>query len=239
MKKSLKWLTVLIVITCIVIPIIDYSGIKDFALTATTMLSGLCGLATLFVAILLYDRYGMESKAKETTLKSIEETIAELQKVDFTLCYYADSKDGSTPENYIIPLSFQSKKERVTEYFTPEDLSSLLYYKGSAMYVCSQLVDNINSKVFLPKTIADAVQKLFVFKYESQDIPKDTRPITTISGNSEKISCLNDSLDGTNTNVPEEQYSVIQFVDAYFGVKEAIVDWYKKNNIDMGDLNLV
>jgi hypothetical protein len=142
MKNSLKWLTVLIVITCIVIPIIDYSGIKDFALTATTMLSGLCGLATLFVAILLYDRYGMESKAKETTLKSIEETIAELQKVDFTLCYYADSKDGSTPENYIIPLSFQSKKERVTEYFTPEDLSSLLYYKGSAMYVCSQLVDN-------------------------------------------------------------------------------------------------
>ena len=239
MKKSLKWLTVLIVIACIVIPIIDYSGINDFALTATTMLSGLCGLATLFVAILLYDRYGMESKAKETTLKSIEETIAELQKVDFTLCYYADSKDGSTPENYIIPLSFQSKKERVTEYFTPEDLSSLLYYKRSAMYVCSQLVDNINSKFFLPKTIADAVQKLFVFKYESQDIPKDTRPITTISGNSEKISCLNDSLDGTNTNVPEEQYSVIHFVDAYFGVKEAIVDWYKKNNIDMGDLNLV
>ena len=106
------------------------------------------------------------------------------------------------------------------------------------MYVCSQLVENIRSKVFLPKTISDAAQKLFVFKYESQNVPKDTRPITTLSGNSEKISCLNDSLDGTNTYIPEEQYSVIQFVDTYFGVKEAIVDWYKENSIDMSALNL-
>lgn len=238
MKRCLKWITILIVVVCIAVPVFNCVGFKDFALTTTTMLSGLCGLATLFVAILLYDRYGMESKAKETTLKAIEETIAELQKVDFTLCYYADAKDSSMPENYIIPLSFQSKKESVTEYYTPEDLSSLLYYKGSAMYVCSQLVENIHSKVFLPKTIVDAVQKLFVFKYESQNIPKDTRPITTLSGNSEKISCLNDSLDGANTNIPEAQYSVIQFIDAYFGIKEAIVDWYKKNNIDMGNLNL-
>ena len=238
MKKYLKWITGLIVIACVAVPVINYVDIKDFALTATTMLSGLCGLATLFVAILLYDRYGMESKTKETSLKAIEETIAEIQKVDFTLFYYADAKEGATPTNYIIPLSFQSKKERVTEYFTPEDLSSLLYYKGSAMYVCSQLVENIRSKVFLPKTIADAVQKLFVFKYESHSVPKETRPITTLSGNSEKINCLNDSLDGANTYLPEEQYTVIQFVDAYFGIKEAIVDWYKENNIEMVDLNL-
>ena len=228
----------LIVIVCIIIPVINYVDIKDFTLTVTTMLSGLCGLATLFVAILLYDRYGMESKTKETSLKAIEETIAELQKVDFTLCYCVDSKNGATPTNYIIPLSFQSKKEIVIEYFTLEDLSSLLYYKGSAMYVCSQMVENIRFKVFLPRTIADAVQKLFVFKYESQNIPKDTRPITTLSGNSGKISCLNDSLDGNNVYVPEKQYSVIQFVDAYFGIKEAIVDWYKENNIEMVDLNL-
>lgn len=238
MKRFLVFIALLFFVASVVIPIFTHHSFQDYVVTATTMLSGLCALITLIVAILLYDRYGIESKAKETTLKAVEETMAELQKVDFTLCYYADANDGSTPTNYIIPLSFQSKKERVTEYYTPEDLSSLLYYKGSAIYVCSQLVENIRSKVFLPKTIADAVQKLFVFKYESQNIPKETRPITTLSGNSEKISSLNDSLDGANTNIPEEQYSVIQFVDAYFGVKEAIVDWYKENNIDMSNLNL-
>lgn len=238
MKRFLICIAVLFFGVSIVIPIFTHNGFQDYVVTATTMLSGLCTLVTLIVAILLYDRYGIESKAKETTLKAVEETIAELQKVDFTLCYYADAKNGETPTSYIIPLSFQSKKERVTEYFTPEDLSSKIYYKGSAMYVCSQLVENIRSKVFLPKTISDAAQKLFVFKYESQNVPKDTRPITTLSGNSEKISCLNDSLDGTNTYIPEEQYSVIQFVDTYFGVKEAIVDWYKENSIDMSALNL-
>ena len=201
------------------------------------MLSGLCGLATLYIAILLYDRYGVESKTKERTLAAIEETIAEIQKVQFILCYYSDDK-GGTPTDYIISLSFQGTKERALDLFTPESLSSPLYYKSSGMYGCSQVVNNTQSKVFLPKSIAEAINKLNVFKYEPQTIAKDTRPITTLSASSDKINNLNDSLDGTDTNLPEEQYSVIQFIDAYYGIRDAILEWYKTNNIETSDLNI-
>lgn len=226
---------------CVLIPIfgaLGCDGLKEYAVDATTMLSGLCGLATLYIAILLYDRYGVESKAKERTQKAIEETITEMQKVNFVLCFFSDSKTDGAYNDYIISLSLQSKKESVTEHFTPETLSSTLFYKNSGMFGCSQLAENICSKVYLPKDISDAVEKLSVFYYNTQTIAKNTRPITVLSASSSNINNLGDTLDGENTCIPEEQYSVIQFIDAYFGVKEAIIDWYCKNNVDISELNL-
>ncbi|WP_155808506.1 hypothetical protein [Xylanibacter brevis] len=238
MKTTLKISFWIIFALCLLLPIWANTCLKDYAVTVTTMLSGLCGLATLYVAILLYDRYGMESKSKERTIIAIEETIAEFKKVHFILCFYSDKKDDETPTDYIISLFFQSKKENVTKYFTPEALSTLLYYKTSGMYVCSQLAEIIQSKVFLPKSIAEAAKRLSVFEYETQNIDKDTRPITTLTASSDRINNQNDALDGSNVNIPKQQMSVMQFIDAYFGVKEAIIDWYKENGIDTTNMNL-
>lgn len=63
-----------------------------------------------------------------------------------------------------------------------------------------------------------------MFKYEPQDIAKDTRPITTLTASSDKINNLNDTLDGAVVSVPEQQLSVVQFLDACYGVKQAVVD---------------
>ena len=80
---------------CVLIPIfgaLGCDGLKEYAVDATTMLSGLCGLATLYIAILLYDRYGVESKAKERTQKAIEETITEMQKVNLSFVSFLTVK---------------------------------------------------------------------------------------------------------------------------------------------------
>ena len=238
MKKVLAIGFWFILALCLLVPLFLCDDLVDYSTKVTTMLSGLCGLATLYIAILLYDRYGVESKTKERTLAAIEETIAEIQKVHFILCYYSDIQAKGTPKDYIISLSFQGTKERALEYFSPESLSEPLYYKSSGMYGCSLVVNNTQSKVFLPKSIAEAVNKLNVFKYESRTIARGTRPITTLSASYDKINNLSDSLDGADTNLPEEQYSVIQFLDAYYGVKDAILKWYEENNIETKDLNI-
>ena len=61
MKTTLKITFWIIFALCLLLPFLANTCLKDYAVIATTMLSGLCGLATLYVAILLYDRYGMES----------------------------------------------------------------------------------------------------------------------------------------------------------------------------------
>ena len=238
MKKLLIIATILIVALSLLAPAFFCEGLVDYAGKVATLLSGLCGLGTLCVAIMLYDRYGVEGKKKERTMAAIEETITEIQKVHFILCYYSDDRKNGTPTDFLVSLPFQGTKERALEFFTPESLSAPLYYKYPGMYGCSQVVNKTQSKVFLPKSIAEAVNKLNVFKYEPQTIAKGTRPITTLSASSDMINNLNDSLDGTDTNLPEEHYSVIQFLDAYYGVKEAILNWYKENNIDTRGLNI-
>lgn len=238
MKKLLIILFGGILTLCMFVPLFFFDDVVEYLSKASTILSGLCGLATLYIAILLYDRYGIESKTKERVLTAIEETVSEFLKVHFVICYYSKDMCESTPSDYIISLSFQGSKEWAIDYFTPETLSAPLYYKASGMYGCSQLVNNTESKIFLPKSIADAIRRLTILKYEAQNMTKDTRPVTTLSASSDKISNLNDSLDGTDTNLPEKQYSVIEFIEAYYGVKEAILSWYQNNNIDTEDLNL-
>lgn len=238
MKNFLYGCFLIILIACFMMLFVRNKCVVESITTFATLLSGLSAFATLYIAILLYDRYGVKSKAKERTQKAIEEMIAEMQKVHFIFGFYTDVKDNTTPRDYIISMSLQSKKEHVTTYFTPAALSSVLYYKKSGILGCSQLFSNAFSNTFLPKNIADAVKKLAVFEFEPQKYAKDIRPITTLSASSDRINSLNDTLDGADTNIPEQRLSVIQFIDTYLGIKDAIVEWYKSNDIDTEDLNL-
>lgn len=238
MKKKLRYCLYVLIGFTLVMSYVFMSDWGDFTIKVTTMLSGLCGLGTLYIAILLYDRYGIEAKTGEKVHSDVEAVITELQKVNFVLCSYPEYEDGDTPQDFIIPMSFQSVKEYVVEHITPQALSSILYYKDSGMYGCVQLVQKARSCVYLPKSIMESVEKLSITRYESSDLKKEDRPITTLSSFSDKISNGNDSLDGDNTRIPEANYSVIQFIDAYFCVKEAIVKWYKDNGIDTTNLNL-
>ena len=159
MKRKLNFALIAIAIISIVIPlvagIISYCAKPDavflselitFATTSTTMLSGLCGVATLFIAILLYDRYGVETKTKERSVEAINMLIDDMQNVQFLVNHKA-----AEPEDFILTLTFQSKRQRIEENISAESLSSTLYYKQSAMYACSRLVEKNTANIFLPK----------------------------------------------------------------------------------------
>lgn len=60
----------------------------------TTMLSGLCGLATFYIAILLYDRYGVESTTHQKSVAAIDELLDEMQKIHFILGYFPKAVQG-------------------------------------------------------------------------------------------------------------------------------------------------
>lgn len=238
MKKYLRYGLWAILAFCVLIPIAYNLNFGEYATMVTTMLSGLCSLGTLYIAILLYDRYGVETKTGEQVIEAVNQVIAEFQKVTFILCSYTDAKDEETPTNYIIDLTFQASKDFIIETINDEALSSVLYYKDTGMYGCVQLTQNTLNNVYLPKSIADKIKILYIFKYETNNLESLKKPITTLSAFSDKLSALQDKLDASDTRVPENQYSVIQFIDAYFGVKEAIIKWYKENNIDVERLNL-
>jgi len=250
MKRNLKIVFIVIVGVSIVIPliaaIVSYNTKEDaqilseltaFATSSTTMFSGLCGLATFFIAILLYDRYGVEENTSKQSIEAIDKLIDEMQRVKFFLCYYTEDEKGDKSD-YIFSLSIQSSKDSITELMTEQSLSTTLFYKDSGMYGCVQLVERNCNSIYLPKSISQALLKLSVFQYDTVTIETNTRPITTLSASSEKIDAHKDKLNAEDCKVPKTAYSVIQFLDAYFAVKEEIVKWYKTNGIEMSKLNI-
>ena len=241
MKRYLIIAFVLLAIASVLLPVVLRTN-GEVAIQVidhiSFILAAVCGLITVVIAIMLYDRYGVGAKAKERIMDAVNDAIEEIQKVDFVLLFNSEGKGKDAPKDYVITLSFQSKKENVTEYLTPEALSSTLYYKYSGMAGCSQLCQRTQSSVFLPKKIVEAVQRLSVFTYEQQDVAEGTRPLTILSAHSDTINNSADTLDGKDTYVPTQALSVVQFVDAYFGVKAAIVEWYKNNGINPTNLNM-
>lgn len=238
MKRALLYGFWTIVAGCVLIPIAYSCDFGKYVTMVTTMLSGLCGLGTLYIAILLYDRYGVETKTGEQILKAVNQVIVEFQKVTFVLCSYTETKEDETLSTCVIDLTIQSSKDFVIDNLTDEALSSVLYYKDSGMYGCVQLTQNTLKNVYLPKSIAEEIKKLYIFKYETSNLEEKAKPITTLSAFSDKLSALQDKLDASDTRIPENQLSVIQFLDAYFGIKDAIIKWYKENNLDITKLNL-
>jgi len=246
MKRNLYIVLIVIAITSIAIPLVsgvfsfcsnaDFDFLSEFTTfvtISTTMLSGLCGFATLYIAILLYDRFGMEEKTHEHTIEAINHLIDDMQKLQFIINHKATG-----PEEFILSLSLQSKRQRIEEHISAESLSSVLYYKQSAMYACSRLVERNSENIYLPKTIAEALKAFDVFLYTESDIQKDVRPLTTICAYSHEINADSETLEGDSCYIPKSEFSVVRFLDAYFAIKQSIIDWYKANGIDLGELNI-
>lgn len=209
------------------------SELESFATTATTMLSGLCSVATLYIAILLYDRFGVEEKTNSRSIEAINALITDLQKLKCVINY----KSAATSESLIM-LNIKSSRQCIDEYMSADCLSSVLYYRKSAIYACSRFVEKNLDNTFLPKPIADALKAFDVCVYTEANIHKNTRPLTTISALSLAINADTGEFDGDNCYSPEPELSVVRFLDAYFAIKQSIIDWYKTNDIDLNKLNI-
>lgn len=55
---------------------------------------------------------------------------------------------------------------------------------------------------------------------------------------SDKLSANHETFDVESTYIPKTSYSVIQFIDYYFDIRDAIVLWYKENGVDISQLNI-
>lgn len=238
MKKFLYGCLIIIIIGSVLASVALTTKLESGLLLTTTILSGLCGLATFYIAILLYDRYGIDAATRQKSMEAIGGLITEMQKVNFVLGYYPEAPKDETPSDFIISLSFRSKKENVIKYISQTDLLSILCYKQSGMYGCTQLAEKASNLVFLPSSIYAATQKLSVFEYSESNQTKDSRPNTVLSAFSDVINADKDSLDASLTFIPKTEYKVCDFIDSYFAIKEAIIQWYKDNDVDIRKLNI-
>lgn len=223
----------LIIISSLIILIPPYDCIFDYANSIATILSCLCTLFTLLIAISIYDKYGLSGKSYSETFNSVISLYHDVSKLDFFLKTY-DIELSSNPNdisfNRIIIIRNNFKLSNIKEY-AEGYLDLPVLFTESYIYSI-QILDNYQSSLFIPKQIKEALDKFYIVTYmKYMDKPKKGTVIESPENEkkTEEVDYYKiDSFENLKT-----------FIESYGRLKRTIYDWLKKNGGDKEIINMV
>ena len=229
-KDKLYVLSAILLLFAVVIPLY-LSCIGEETLKVVDSISALigafCGIITLLIAILLYNKYGIDQSIADRNLKIVLEIVEELKK---TVAFaYSESKSGA----YFVQLNFWNTDLAVlsrgprTQY-----LDDMVYFKISYAYAFSRLFD-LGRDPFAPKEIVDAIKRIqFVTLSEVREEERAGKYAVISVKVEEKIE--NDEIVGRLNN---RDMTLREYVQNYQAVKELIKSWLVNHNVDPKNLN--
>ncbi len=223
MKKVLFGFTILGFVLCILLPI--FGRFKDYVTNAATILSGLCGLGTLVIAILLYDKYGVEKKIVDKNLEVVLQFVEELRKT--TLCIKGESESGS----YALMVNLLDRAIEKGEFMS-RYLDDKLFFNLNYGYALSNLYE-ISNNPFMPSEISDCFKKIMLGVLPEITEEDKKGGYAVVTGSTVMLED-NDSIIG---KLNGQNYTLGEFINIYMSVVEAIKHWLKSHNVDDKCLN--
>lgn len=184
---------------------------------SATVLSGLATLITLIIALLLYNKYGIEETVLQKRTEAVIALLSELKKTRFVF----ESPDSNY---YMIRIKW-IEKNYFEEKYSEELVFSSNYYIG--MEKLTALVDDL----FLPKTIVEKysnLQFIVMTNLKPEELKKYTK--VDIAGyknpDNIKYGFLND-----------KKMTLIDFITYITDLKSEAENWLKENSNKDVDLN--
>lgn len=153
-QQKIKVILVLVIILSIFLPIIFRSNNETANQTITnisTIVGSFASLFTLIIAILLFNKFGIETPLLEKNTTIVFEFIEELKK----------SKLSLQGDNFFMMISMHNPHEIIINSPFPESW----YYDKNLIFSenynkCLLRLFEISDNPFMPKTICEKVQKL-------------------------------------------------------------------------------
>ena len=229
-KDKLYVLSAILLLIAVAIPLIlCYLG--DDALKVVDSISALigasCGVITLLIAILLYNKYGIDQSIADRNLKVVLEIVEELKKTVAFAC--SESKSGT----YFVQLNFwNTDLEVLSRGPKTQYLDDVVYFKISYVYAFSRLFD-LGRDPFAPKEIVEAIKRIqFVTLSEVREEKRAEKYAVISVKVEEKIE--NEEMVGRLNN---RDMTLREYVQNYQAVKESIKSWLVNHNVDPKSLN--
>lgn len=229
-KDKLYVLSAILLLIAVVIPLC-MSCLGENALKVVDSISALigafCGVITLFIAILLYSKYGIDQSIADRNLKIVLEIVEELKK---TVAFaYSESKSGA----YFVQLNFWNTDLAVLSRGPKTQfLDDLVYFRISYAYAFSNLFD-LGRDPFAPKEIVEAIKRIQFVSLTGVKEEDRAEKYAVISARfEEKIE--NDEIVGRLNN---RDMTLREYVQNYMAVKESIKSWLVNHNVDPNSLN--
>ena len=229
-KNRLYVLSVILLLFAVAIPLC-LNCLGDNALKVVDSISSLigasCGVITLLIALLLYNKYGIDQSIADRNLKIVLEIVEELKK---TVAFaWSESKSGA----YFVQLNLWNTDLAVlSSGFKEQYLDDTVYFNISYAYAFSRLSD-LGQDPFAPKEIADEIKRIqFVTLSEVKEEDRTEKYAVISMKLEEKIE--NDEMVGRLNN---RDMTMREYVQNYQAVKESIKSWLVNHNVDSNSLN--
>lgn len=229
-KKELFVISIILLILAIVIPI-SLSCLGESALNVVDSVSALIGafsgIITLLIAILLYNKYGIDQSITDKNLKVVLNIVDELKKT--TVIVISDTKCGS----YFIKLNFwntglfELDRDIMRRY-----LDDTVYFNLSYAHGFEHLYD-LSQDPFAPKEIATAIKGIQLMMLS--EVKKENR--------AERHAVIS-----VRTAPPVEHEEIVgkfnnkdltlrEYIQKYQNVKDSIKTWLVNHNVSPESLN--
>ena len=231
MKKTFLYILATLLLFSVVVPILLNTAGEDAIHVIdhiSMIIAAICGVITAIIAILLFDKYGVDKKIIDKNLEVVLQFVEEMRKT--TIFIRGESKTGGS---YAMMIKFWNKPIEKDDFMS-RCLNDKLFFKLNYGYALDNLCE-ISKNPFMPPEISNQFQKitLNVLPEISEDEKQNGFAVATSSVNLlelEEQDMIIGKLNG-------HDFTVGVFIDNYMEVRDAIKQWLQSHNVDESSLN--
>ncbi len=219
-KRTLSIVLILTILLAVILPILlrDKNETPNQTLNIiVTIISTCASLLTLIIAILLFNKFGIETPLLEKNTSIVFEFIEELKKIRL----FVNGK------NYGLMLQLHnSSHTSFEEYYGERLIFSIEYLEGL------KKIFKISESPFMPKTIHLKVDQLkfYILTMDIKDEDLDKYATVRVQGQS--------LIDVKFGRFNRKDMTLLEFLNIIDDIKTEIVNWINKHSNYPVDLNL-
>ena len=189
---------------------------ENYINSFASLIMAFCSILTLVIAILLYDKYGVERSVKEKNFAAVNDLMEDLLKIRLMI---------STKYITLFNITFQSDYKNRLNGLSPEQMSSQIFFTENSLSNLADLFYKASTNLYLPPEIVEAIKKmpLAVFsQVDGKDLNEVTYWVVEIQGKP--------SVDKSHLLTPKPMTSLVVFLDILEGIKESCLKWLSDNS---------
>lgn len=224
-RRKLIIIAIILLSICISLPILFH---EDFFDTFTSLVMALCSIITLFIAIMLYDKYGIEHTIKDKNLAAVNNLMEDLSNMNLSVIL----KKNETIAHILCNINFQSNYKKRVDWLSPEELSSQLLFTRDTINMLSKIFSTSSRNLYMPPDIMEKINAMYWGAYaviNEEDLKNMQYWVA-------------EAWENTTSNIektlwtPVEPYTLLNFLECLERIKQSCVKWLHENGGD-GSLN--
>ena len=156
-KYTLIIISAFLILICIVIPL---AFSEDFISDFSALITASCSVITLIVAIILFDKYGIEHTIKDKNFRAVNDLMEDILKMNVSVRVINNESSNNLCVCHLFNIDFQSNYIHRIEDLSADHQRSQLFFTSSAINELSEVLSKGQRNLYMPPSIVEKIKLL-------------------------------------------------------------------------------